>query len=191
MAALQHYLLARHVLAFIVQKFGGKKRDEFMKPILDHFDRRVALKTEKVDLLHYALKQENKLTVRDLREFSPFLMIGGCETTPNLLSGLFFYLLKNPGFYAAVNKEIRDNFESEDDITMDRIFGMPILEACIQEAFRLYSPIGSGVDCMVPKGGAMIAGHGVPENTVVTVLHHVTFTASRNFARCDEYLPER
>lgn len=191
MAALQHYVLARHFLAFVIQKFGGKKRDEFMKPILDRFDRRVASKTEKVDLLHYALRDENKLSVHDLREFSPFLMIGGCETTPNLLSGLFFYLIKNPEFYRAVNKEVRSNFASEEDITMERIFGMPILEACIQEAFRLYSPIGSGVDRMVPKGGAVIAGQRVPEDTVVTILHHVTFTASRNFARCEEYLPER
>ena len=58
---------------------------------------------------------------------------------------------------------------------------MPILEAFIQEAFRLYSPIRSGVDCMVPKGGATIAGQRFPGDTVVTILHHMTFTISRNF----------
>ncbi|KAF2686192.1 cytochrome P450 [Lentithecium fluviatile CBS 122367] len=191
MAALQHYVIARYILAFVVQKFGGKKRDEFMKPIFDRFDRRAASETKKVDLLHYALREENKLSLHDLREFSPFLMIGGCETTPNLLSGLVFYLLKNPEYYAEVNKEVRENFKSEEEITIERMFGMPFLEACIQEAFRMYSPIGSGVDRMVPRGGATIAGQRVPENTVVTALHHVTFTASRNFARCNEYIPTR
>jgi cytochrome P450 len=191
MAALQHYSLFLYILPWLIKKYGAKKRDYFLDVIHERFDRRVAAKTDRKDLLHFAMQEKIGLSIQDLRAFAPFLMIGGCETTPTLLSGLIFHLSRSKNCLEELNKEIRTAFESEDEITRDRMFELQYLDACLQESSRLLASVGGGVDRMVPKTGAMIAGKFVPGGTVVNVLHQVTFTASRNFNRAEEFHPER
>jgi cytochrome P450 len=191
MAALQHYSIFLYILPWLIKKYGAKKRDYFLDVIHGCFDRRVASKTDKKDFLHFAMQEKNQLSVKDLRAFAPFLMIGGCETTPNLLSGLIFNLLNSKMSLELLRNEIRNAFGSDEEIVMDRMFELKYLDACIQESSRLYASIGGGVDRMVPESGAMIAGQFVPGGTVVNVLHQVTFIASRNFTRAEEFIPER
>jgi cytochrome P450 len=41
------------------------------------------------------MDEKKLLSPADPREFSPFLMVAGSETTPTLISGLAYYLLSN------------------------------------------------------------------------------------------------
>jgi cytochrome P450 len=190
-ASLQHYSVFLYILPWLIKRYGAKKRDYFLDVIHERFDRRVASKTNRKDLLHFAMQEKTQLSIKDLRAFAPFLIIGGCETSPSLLSGLIFNLSTSKTCLEKLNHEIRTTFKSDDEITMDRMIELPYLDACLQESSRLYAPIGGGVDRMVPKSGAMIAGQFVPGGTVVNVLHQVTFIASRNFYKAEEFHPER
>lgn len=193
MGALQHYFVMRYILAFIIKRFGKKPRDAFMNVCFERFDRRVQRKTDHPDLFYFATKEKkaSQLPLKDMREFSPFLMIAGGETTPTLLSGLTNFLLTHPEKMARLTKEVRGAFQSDEDITMANLFKLEYLNACIEEALRVYPPIAAGVERVVPRGGAPVAGHHIPGGTVVLVPDLAMFHYSKNFARPKEFIPER
>ncbi|PHH68295.1 hypothetical protein CDD83_6160 [Cordyceps sp. RAO-2017] len=56
---------------------------------------------------------------------------------------------------------------------------------------RLYPPVPWGLPRITPKNGATIAGHFVPEGTVVSVPHWACYRSSRNFTDPDAFRPER
>lgn len=74
-----------------------------------------------------------------------------------------FLLLTNPAAMAKLTAEIRGAFKSESDIDFASVSTLPYLLACLDEALRMYPPVPAGLPRVVPKGGASIAGHYVPE----------------------------
>jgi cytochrome P450 len=91
----------------------------------------------------YILKHndEKGMTREEIIKTSGFLIIAGNETSATLLSGAFFYLLKNPDWYAKLQKEIVDSFDKESGMTLASLSQLKILHAVIQEAFRMYPPV--------------------------------------------------
>ena len=74
-----------------------------------------------------------------------------------------FLLLTNVEALERVKREVRSAFSSEKEITLLSVNNLPYMLACINEALRLYPPIPSGLPRYTPSGGAVIAGHDVPE----------------------------
>jgi cytochrome P450 len=198
LAVVNRFPFVQHALRFVVQRLGAKDRDTFMEPILDHFDRRVASGQSRNDFLEYLLEGEGKvntMSLPSLREFVPFLVLGGCDTMPTVMAGLYYFLAQNNNIQKRVVEEVRSYFESEQEITLARLANvprdLPYFEACLQEAFRCYSPAGTGTDREVPQPGARIADRWVPGGTVVIMLHQPTFTSQQNFTQANEFRPER
>lgn len=195
MGSLQHFVLTRYVLAFIIRRFGKKYRDAFMNVCFDRFDRRAASKSNHPDLFHFATadrkKAEQQLALNDMRDFSPFLMLAGGETTPTLLSGLTFCLLKHPDKLSRLLDEVRGAFKSADEMTMESLLRLQYLGVCIEETLRLYPPVAAGTERVVPNSGAPIAGEFIPGGTIVLVAQYATHHQLRNFARANEWIPER
>jgi cytochrome P450 len=193
MGALQHFGVVRYILAFIIRHFGKKHRDAFMSVCVDRFDRRAARQTDRPDLFHFATsgKKQHQFPLKDMRDFSPFLMIAGGETTPTSLSGILFHLLHQPEKFERLVHEIRSSFKTDEEMSMDKVFQLKYLTACIDEGLRVYPPVPAGLERVVPKGGAPIAGEIIPGGTVVLVPHYAMFHDKRNFTLPDEFLPER
>lgn len=63
--------------------------------------------------------------------------------------------------------------------------------ACLREALRRYPPVAGPLPRVVPKGGAHIAGHFVPEGTVVGVAQWPMNHTERNFSDPFDFRPER
>lgn len=63
-----------------------------------------------------------------------------------------------------LSEEIRSCFPGDNEITMQSTAKLPYLSAVIEESLRLYPPVAAGLRRIVPKGGAIIDGHFVPEN---------------------------
>jgi cytochrome P450 len=197
-AVVNRFPFVQLAMRFIVQRLGAKDRDTFMEPIFDHFDRRVASGKSRNDFLEHLLEGEGKantMSLASLREFAPFLVLGGCDTMPTVMAGLYYFLARNDDIRNRVVAEVRGYFQSEQDITLARLANvprdLPYFEACLQEAFRCYSPAGTGTDREVPPSGARIADRWVPGGTIVIMLHQPTFTSQQNFAQADEFRPER
>ena len=117
--------------------------------------------------------------------------MAGSETLTTALSGALHHLLSHPPTYEKLCAEIRSVFESERDITAYRVSSLPYLNAVLNETLRLCPPIPDGMRRAVPKGGAIVAGHGFTEGTVLGMSCWSMFLSERNFSEPTVFAPER
>lgn len=103
------------------------------------------------------------------------LIVAGSETTATTLSGVTYLLLSNPDKLARLTDEVRNAFQSEEDITMAKASQLDYMLACLEETMRLYPPVPIGMPRIVPKGGRFISGSFVPERVCTTLLPLITF----------------
>ncbi|KAF7911191.1 uncharacterized protein EAF01_002699 [Botrytis porri] len=131
--------------------------------------RRLDTVTDIRDLMSHILRHndEKGMTRAESVKSTGTLIIAGSETTATLLSGALFHLLKNPSCTATLVQEIRTAFEESADMTFVKLANLRYLNACLQEAFRIYPPVSVGVH----QWGA--------------------YRSATNFALPDQFLPER
>jgi cytochrome P450 len=106
------------------------------------------------------------MTFEEICSNSAVLIMAGSETTATLMSGLLFRLLKNPLIFENLKQEIRSSFENESEMTFAAEAKLPYLQACIDEALRIYPPLPSSVPRMTQPEGDMISGLAVPGNVI-------------------------
>ncbi|KND86483.1 Isotrichodermin C-15 hydroxylase [Tolypocladium ophioglossoides CBS 100239] len=149
--------------------------------------------SERPDFIHYILKQKERFTLdeNEIIVNGATFIAAGSETTSNLLSGLVAQLLFNPDKYEKLCHDIRSNFTHPEEINHERASRLPYLNACLDEALRLKPPVGEGLLRRVPKGGAKIDGHLIPEGTSVAVDPWSASHNQTNFRDCDDFVPER
>jgi cytochrome P450 len=97
-------------------------------------------------------------------------VIAGFDTTATAMTGLLWYLHVNPKVSSKLTTEIRNEFHSLDDITLQRCMKLSYLQACIEEGLRMHSPIKMGLPRVTPPEGMAIAGKFVPGH--VRCLHY-------------------
>ena len=93
-------------------------------------------------------------------------IVAGSDTTSTTLSGILYYLLKNPHTLAKLRNEISDfqrNGLVSSPITFKESQAMPYLQAVIKEAQRLHPATGLPMPRVVPEGGATICGIFFPQ----------------------------
>ncbi|PVI01258.1 cytochrome P450 [Periconia macrospinosa] len=183
-------------LAWLVNNFTPKELLERQKEHFDHSVERVNRRLEKdaevvkPDFWKLALeKGKDKLTLGEMHANSSVFMIAGTETTATLLSGLTYLLLKNPDKLEKVVKELRSL--AREDLSLERLPQLSYLNACFEEALRIYPPIAIGLPRTVAPGGCAIQGEFVPEKTCVFVSHRAAYRSKLNFTRPDFFEPER
>lgn len=130
-------------------------------------DRRLEKQDARPDIWGLVLErngQDNLLSLSRSQMYahSNLFMIAGTETTATLLSGLTFYLLANPERMKKLTTELRRTFDSEEEISIERLQSLKFLQACIEEGLRMYPPISNGLPRLVPPTGALIDGQEVP-----------------------------
>jgi len=102
------------------------------------------------------------------------MAFAGSETTAISLSAVFYYLLKNPQcmekLYEELDEKAREGHFGDNEkgvVTWSESQGLPYMDACIKEAFRLHPAPGLPLERIVPAQGAEIAGHFVKGGTIV------------------------
>ncbi|ERT00228.1 hypothetical protein HMPREF1624_03599 [Sporothrix schenckii ATCC 58251] len=127
------------------------------------------------------------------------MAFAGSETTAISLSAVFYYLLRNPAALKSLYEELDNaahngHFSDNETglVTWHESQGLPYLDACVKEAFRLHPAAGLPLERIVPPGGTEIAGHFIPGGTIVGcsawVLHHTKEVFGDD---TDTYRPER
>jgi len=107
------------------------------------------------------------------------------------LSGLTYYLLKNPDKMKKLTDEIRGAFATEADIGIERLAELKYTHACVEEALRKYPPVPIGLPRNTPSEGAEIIGRWVPPKTTVYVSQYATYHNPKNFKDPFSFIPER
>jgi cytochrome P450 len=175
-----------------------KTRDSMKSHALlvhDKVKRRLArdANEERCDLMSSLLtaQGEGKLHREELDTMAKTFIEGGSETTATALSAIIYFLLKNEVEYQRLTSEIRDSFLNEEDISITSTGKLKYLQAVIKEGLRMFPPVPSTLPRVVPTGGEYVAGVFVPGNTVIGVHQYAAYRSERNFARPDEFLPQR
>ncbi|USP73808.1 cytochrome p450 protein [Curvularia clavata] len=195
LSILRKYPLAMQLFKkFAPASIEKKRRDHF-----SHSTTRVTKRLEKghnsegTDLWDLVLSQKdgNGLTRPEMDANSSLFMVAGTETTATILSGLTYLLLRNPEWMKKLEEEIRTQFKSADEMTMERLAALPYLGACIKESFRIYPSVPLSLPRQTPADGSTICGTYVPPNTIVAIPQYAMYMSERNFKRPTEFLPQR
>ncbi|KAK5064242.1 hypothetical protein LTR84_000075 [Exophiala bonariae] len=119
------------------------------------------------------------------------MMNAGTDTTTAALTNTIYLLYKNPSVLARLRDELDEATGISPISAYETLSRLPYLRACVEESLRVRPASTMGLPRVVPKGGRLIAGQFVAEDTTVSV---PTYTLLRNqevFDRPEVYLPER
>lgn len=119
----------------------------------------------KPTFLGHFLKQEDpskQLTIPEILSDASAFILAGSETTATALCGITYYLLKERACMKKLVQEIRDSFDTEDEITFASVSKLKYILAVVNEGLRMYPPVPIGLPRIVQGEGAIIDGKWVP-----------------------------
>jgi cytochrome P450 len=202
--ALQVWQLERYklltILGPLLTLFAGEemKKQEMMGQYTQKLvDARLeeGYQSGRKDVLNYLLQSkrtEDQLDPPELYENALTLVVAGSETTATLLSGVVYFLCKHPHVLEKVQKEVRTSFKRDDAITPASVNELEYMVAVLSETMRVFPPSGFGFPRIISsKSGQSVAGRWVPEQTRCNIFHHAAYRYEANFARSEEFIPER
>jgi cytochrome P450 len=157
---------------------------------------RLANPTERRDMISHVLEHnktspEMELSQGEIEANSMAIIVGGSETLTTVLVSAIHHLLKTPDAFDLLAEEIRLAFSNEAEITAKNVSRLYYLNAVLSEVLRISPPLPDGLHREVPKGGAVICGHHIPEGMTVSISCYAAFHSSSNFASPDVFAPER
>lgn len=163
----EEYPLLKFLLKILVPKSVKKARKEHFQYASDRVERRLEKGNNEPDIWNLVLKRPDvELPFLKMVSNASLFMIAGTETTATTLSGLTFYLLKNPEKLRRLQDEIR-SLSSEDELNLDNLPRLKYLGACLHEGFRMYPAVPIGLPRVVPNGCASICGELIPAGVSV------------------------
>jgi cytochrome P450 len=169
---IRHISFSRLVLEYpwlgsITKSFMPRSTRELTEFHYNHsaerVDRRLEQGTDigKPDIWSLIMQNEKLgLTRRQMYADAQTFMLAGTETTATLLSGLIYFLLKTPEAMAKICNEIRAL--AKEDLSLETLPRLPYMNACLEEALRMYPPGPIGFARQVAKGGNVVCGEWIP-----------------------------
>jgi cytochrome P450 len=129
----------------------------------DRVDRRLSKGSNHPDIWNLIISGNwsNSLSLDEMQSNAEIFMTAGTETTATLLSGLCYLLLTKPDRTDILVQEIRSSFSDSDEINLDCLAGLRYMNACLEEALRVYPPVPSSIPRVTPEGGNVILGKWV------------------------------
>ena len=86
----------------------------------------------------------------------------GVDTTAIALTYLSYELAKNPQYFSKLSEELK-NHKTVDDLQSAELEKLPLLNAVIREALRLYPPVpGPIATRLCPPEGTTLGGYSIP-----------------------------
>ena len=136
-----------------------------------------------------AEREKNGTSLQELTAQAGMLVRAGSETTATTLSGITYYLCRNPRVYGKLAREVRETFSSSDQINGQSTDSLQYLKAVIEEGLRLHPPFAIGLPRVSP--GEIVDDHFVPKGAVVYVSSWAATHSESNFHQAFEFIPER
>ncbi|KAI1849772.1 hypothetical protein JX265_008110 [Neoarthrinium moseri] len=185
----------RPVVQFLSRNGFLKSRDEHRALVRNKLSQRIEMGAERPDLIEGLIathkKDEKAMPFPKLAINAGTLIVAGSETTATLLSGAIYLLTAYPETLSKLTHEVRSSFSDDKEITLFSVANLHYMLACINESFRRYPPVAFGMPRQVPKGGAQVAGHFIPEDTVTAVWQYAANHDPNNWKDPMGFHPER
>ncbi|KAL4887261.1 cytochrome P450 [Aspergillus karnatakaensis] len=122
--------------------------------------------------LHVRNTHPERMTDEDVFAAAAANLGAGAETVSASLQAVVYYLLRNPVYLERLRKELdaaQERSELSPVVQYSEALSLPYLQACIKEAYRYHSSIGTNLPRVVPKGGLTIRGRYFAEGTILSV----------------------
>ncbi|OAL29839.1 hypothetical protein AYO20_09032 [Fonsecaea nubica] len=170
-----------HVVKFTLERISEREKDpERHKDFLGRL---------------YDAKAEGKMEAVDIVRHSSANVFAGSDTTAIALRAAIDGLLANPECYRKLQAEI-DQKRAEGKLSLPVKYAeaqqMPYLQAVLKEGMRYHPSVSFLLERHVPKGGTVVCGTRVPEDTIVGVNAWVVHRDRKVFGDdADVFRPER
>uniref|UniRef100_A0A8H7KBQ6 Cytochrome P450 n=1 Tax=Bionectria ochroleuca TaxID=29856 RepID=A0A8H7KBQ6_BIOOC len=163
------------------------------------YDAQTYTTDNRADFLAYFRQQQKStgevMPDKELMNHLTNNLLAGSDTTGISLRAVFYYLIRNPESYKKLQKEIDeldDAGKLSPVISYAESLQMDYLQLCLKEAMRMHPGVQYPLERVVPRGGATINGHFLPEGTIVGVNAAVIHRDRQIFGQdADEFRPER
>ncbi|KAM4066283.1 cytochrome p450 [Hirsutella rhossiliensis] len=136
-------------------------------------------------------KEPAWLEFQNLKWDAYLILMAASETTSHTLSCLFFELADHPHVWTILQEEIDELYAHEEQPSQMALAKLPYLQACINEALRLYPVLPSGAQRVVPAAGLQLKNAFIPGNTIVQMPFYTIYRDERLFDQADNFIPER
>jgi hypothetical protein len=93
-------------------------------------------------------------------------MGAGADTVSSVLQALFYYLLRDHESLQLLREEI-DSAGLSDIPSYAEVRELPVLAACLKEAYRMHTPVGFGIPRV--SNGATLCGRYFPKGVILSV----------------------
>ena len=185
----------KYVLSMLTPQSAIKARGEYYDFVQTRTQNRIDTETQYEDFMTEILKHNGEKGVEiDPAEITGNMgvfLTAGSETSASTLSAAVYCLLRIPDVMAKLQAEIRGQFKTYNDITIDSVNDSPYLVAVLQESLRYFSPVPTGFQRRVPAGGEVVSNYYLPEGTALCVSMYPLGRSKRNFKDPDAFVPER
>lgn len=194
---LKYFPWVNNLGSLIVDKSLVAGRKEYSEWVFSQARKRMERETQRPDFMTHILrhngeKPEATISEKEIESNAALILTAGSETTATLLDGATYLLLKNPSVYQKLKDEVRGLWKTYDDITLDAVnTTAPYLVAVLSEALRYFPPVPTGFQRRAAKGGEVVSGHYIPEDTGLAVSQYAAFHSERNFKDPELFVPER
>ncbi|EPQ52855.1 cytochrome P450 [Gloeophyllum trabeum ATCC 11539] len=140
--------------------------------------------------------ENERLVAEALSDCILFVGAGSDTTSSAVANTLFLLVSENKGenaIYKRLQRELDNAFEDGDELDSTVLIQkVPLLAAVINESMRLLPPVSTGpFQRLSPAGGAIVAGHFIPENTKVIIPPYAIHHDPEYFPRPDSFQPDR
>lgn len=201
------------LVRLLMQVFGTSRRLAFDTAVEKAGMRMATGNYERSDFMSYILRANEtskELTSAEMTANVALLIDVGSETTASMLSGFLFYVARDPAILDRLTREIRDEFDTAEQINLKGLTALPYLHAALQEALRLYPPVAGATPRVTPQSGALsifklpdiapaqrlanirtVDGHFVPGNMTVAINQYAAYRVDANFADPLHFNPAR
>jgi len=170
-------------------------RKAFYDWVGEQTEQRLSGETQRPDFMTYWLRNSDTgghvLSCEEIVANNGLIIVAGSDSTANTLTSATYLLLRNPSVMEKLADEIRQLWNSHDEITFNAVSKAPYLSAVVSETLRYVPPAAVGFERRVGEGGAAISGYAVPEGTAVSISAWPAYHAERNFRDPDAFVPER
>jgi cytochrome P450 len=106
----------------------------------------------------------------ELVSHATILFFAGVDTTSTALTYIAYVLAKHPEYIEKLEKEVSSHYKDVDEFQSIELEKLPLLNAVIREALRLYPPAPGPIGRLTPTEGAVIGGYTIPGGVLSQVL---------------------
>jgi len=189
------------ILMMITPKSAMSDLMQIWKTTEDKIAHRLEAGSKRLDIISYmtnasisaspAPEHTDKMSLPEIEINAMLIVVAGSESVTTVLTGITNYLVRDKTKLEALVHEIRSTFRQEQDISGASLSRLPYLNAVLNEGLRLCPTIPDGMRRQVPKGGASVAGHFIPEDTVVSIPQWSAYQSAESFTSPEAFAPER